>query len=238
MSKMGYSAMMLIRSQLVGLAGTRLQSACTIALRYLAVRRQFSELPSTAPSSSSAGSGGAVAGEETVVLDYQSVQMRTIPLLATAYALHFTGKAMALMHEQFMAEVNEGGTNSRQAQTHAMGSALKCAAYTLATDGVEALRRACGGHGYSALSGLTDLVTNTAAGFTTEGDAFMLIQQTSRYLLRAIRAVVDLDERKQRGESDQNQQAAQTAYPGTEHLRALSELDGAGSRCAAGSAAD
>jgi acyl-CoA oxidase len=50
------------------------QGALTIAVRYSAYRQQF----------------GPAGGAEIAVLDYQSQQLKLMPMLATCYALHFT----------------------------------------------------------------------------------------------------------------------------------------------------
>lgn len=49
----------------------------------------------------------------------------------------------------------------------------------IASDGMEAARRACGGHGYSLLSGLPTTFTHYVQNVTWEGDNnVMLLQAT------------------------------------------------------------
>ena len=55
-----------------------LKGAVTIAVRYSAHRQQF----------------GPADGAEISVLDYPSQQLKLMPMLATAYALHFTRTAL------------------------------------------------------------------------------------------------------------------------------------------------
>ena len=50
---------------------------------------------------------------------------------------------------------------------------------TLASDGMEAARRACGGHGYSLLSGLPTLFTHYVQNVTWEGDNNVMLLQVS-----------------------------------------------------------
>ena len=50
---------------------------------------------------------------------------------------------------------------------------------TLASDGMEAARRACGGHGYSLLSGLPTLFTHYVQNVTWEGDNSVMLLQVS-----------------------------------------------------------
>eukprot|EP00611_Tribonema_gayanum_P001472 TRINITY_DN11077_c0_g1_i2.p1 TRINITY_DN11077_c0_g1~~TRINITY_DN11077_c0_g1_i2.p1 ORF type:complete len:245 (+),score=104.06 TRINITY_DN11077_c0_g1_i2:437-1171(+) len=71
-----------VRANLVIKASTSLARALTIAIRFSAVRRQ--------------GFAGeaATADNERPVLDYPTQQRGLFPLLAYAYALHFTGERM------------------------------------------------------------------------------------------------------------------------------------------------
>lgn len=48
------------------------------------------------------------------------------------------------------------------------------------TQGAEICRRACGGHGYSKLSGLPKLVTEVTASCTYEGENTVLYLQVAR----------------------------------------------------------
>jgi acyl-CoA oxidase len=74
---------------------------------------------------------------------------------------------------------------------HATSCALKAYASTLAGEGLETCRRACGGHGYSSFSGIGSWYADYLPTLTWEGDNYMLTQQVSRYLLKSARAVLD-----------------------------------------------
>lgn len=50
---------------------------------------------------------------------------------------------------------------------------------SLAADGIESARRTCGGHGYSALSGLPRLFASYVQNVTWEGDNNVLYLQVS-----------------------------------------------------------
>ena len=61
---------------------------------------------------------------------------------------------------------------------------MQAVSTTLASDGMEAARRACGGHGYSLLSGLPTVFTHYVQNVTWEGDNnVMLLQVRLRNLL-------------------------------------------------------
>jgi acyl-CoA oxidase len=68
-----YSVMMDIRTQLVQHSGLTLQRALLIGMRYSAVRRQFKNT-----------SGSK---QETKLIDYQTQQMKHLPLLGCAYGM-------------------------------------------------------------------------------------------------------------------------------------------------------
>jgi acyl-CoA oxidase len=128
-------------------------------VRYAAVRRQFQDRDSTDSS-----------GTENQVLNYTMVQFRLLPLLASTFALHFTGKAMMAQYQENQQKMqsDEGkADNSRGpgpeethshsdllADLHATSCGLKALGSTTAAEGLEVCRRACGGHGYSSFGGI------------------------------------------------------------------------------------
>jgi hypothetical protein len=56
----------------------------------------------------------------------------------------------------------------------------------MAASGIETLRLACGGHGYSSFSGLGDAYCSYVATCTAEGDNFLLKQQTAFFLTKTL----------------------------------------------------
>merc|ERR1712070_1320262 len=146
--------------------------------RYCAVRRQFAD--KDAP----------IIEErkpvETQVLNYSMVQYRLLPIVATAYAFHFTGAAMYKQYEHNMALMKKGDF-SLLADTHASSSALKSLSTITAAQAIEDCRRACGGHGYSMASGMASQYADYLPQVTWEGDSYMLTQQTARYLMKIFR---------------------------------------------------
>jgi acyl-CoA oxidase len=157
-----YGTMTWVRSTIVLMAGSTLARGVTVAIRYTAIRRQFQDRD-TPPH--------LIGKGENQVLDYTMVQYRLLPLLASTFALHFTGKGMMKMYKQRQAmlanstEGNElaqsgsskGGAGPEEISTgsdfmadlHATSCGLKALGSTIAGEGLETCRRACGGHGYS-----------------------------------------------------------------------------------------
>ena len=199
-----YGTLTWVRSTIVMQAGSVLARGVTIATRYCAVRRQFQDRD-------------APVGEaETPVLNYTMVQIRLLPLLAATFALHFTGKSMMNMYQENQKKISQGnGTNDSNkrgagpeeiqsgsdmlADLHASSCALKSLSSSIAAEGLEVCRRACGGHGYSSFRQVTHTFcnaksyTNLCSGIgpwyadylpttTWEGDNYMLTQQVARYV--------------------------------------------------------
>lgn len=158
-------------------ARTILARATTIAIRYCAVRRQFRPR------------GKDAALDETAVLDYPTVQIRLFPLLATTFALHYTGKMMGLIYDRTRLDVETKADLSGLDDLHALSSGLKSLSTELATEGMETCRRAMGGHGYGGASGLVSMNADYLSKPTVEGDNWMITQQMARYLLKKAKLI-------------------------------------------------
>ncbi|XP_058144216.1 peroxisomal acyl-coenzyme A oxidase 2 isoform X2 [Dasypus novemcinctus] len=146
----------------------QLQKACVIAIRYSVVRRQSRLRPSD---------------PEAKILDYQTQQQKLFPPLAMAYAFHFTGLSImeffkcshdAILNKDF----------DLLPELHALSAGLKALMTDLCVQAAEMCRRACGGHGYSMLSGLPSVVTTLIAACTYEGENTVLYLQTARFLVK------------------------------------------------------
>ena len=168
--KIGYGTMIKIRSGIVEGASDALARACTIAIRYSAVRRQ--------------GTRSGPDGGEIAVLDYSMQQHRLLVLLATAYAFHFTGSYMMDLYNRLQADLEDNDL-SVLPEVHATSAGLKSMTTTVTADGIEEARRACGGHGFSQFSGLPYLYTWYVPAVTYEGDNIVLALQTARYLIKS-----------------------------------------------------
>jgi acyl-CoA oxidase len=169
-----YGTLTFIRSHIVLASGSVLARGVTIAVRYTAIRRQFQDRD-------------APAGEigENPVLNYKMVQIRLLPLLAASFALHFTGRGMIALYEENQKRMNADpqASDSKRApgpeelnpgtdllaDLHATSCALKAYCSTVAGEGLEVCRRACGGHGYSSFSGLGSFYADYLPTLTWEG---------------------------------------------------------------------
>ncbi|KAH7354967.1 acyl-CoA dehydrogenase/oxidase C-terminal [Rhexocercosporidium sp. MPI-PUGE-AT-0058] len=168
-----YGSLTQVRASIVMHARLVLARAVTIAVRYLSICRQFRDRD---------GSG---TGDEMAVLDYPTVQIRVLPLLATTYALHYSGRAMAELYSSTRKGI-VGGDFSKLADLHSTSSGLKSLCTTLATDGIETCRRALGGQGFGGGSGLILLNNDYLSKPTVEGDNWMITQQTAAHLIKKV----------------------------------------------------
>lgn len=74
-----------------------------------------------------------------------------------------------------------------QKQLHALACCLKAVATSDASLGIEELRLACGGHGYSDSSNLPTTYGLVTAMCTYEGENTVMLLQTARYLVKSWR---------------------------------------------------
>ncbi|KAJ7317100.1 hypothetical protein JRQ81_003262 [Phrynocephalus forsythii] len=171
--KINYLTMMVVRTQILQAEVVPLlMKACTIAIRYSAVRRQ-SELKPGDP--------------ESKILDYQTQQQKLLPQLATAYAFFFVGEYLLEIFNKGYRETKEGIFDMLP-ELHALTSGIKVIATDYSSLGAEVCRKACGGHGYSLLSGLPFLCTRVLASCTYEGENTVLLLQTARFLIKCLGA--------------------------------------------------
>ena len=172
-----YSTMTRNRSIIVLNARLALARAVTVAVRYLAIRRQFTDKDNPG------------AELEVPGLDYSTVQIRVLPLLATTFALHYSGRAMWQLYERSQTHQELDGDRETLAELHSTSSGLKSLATGLTADGIEVCRRAMGGHGYMASSGLVQLLVDYSSKPTVEGDNWMITQQVAQYLVKKAKEI-------------------------------------------------
>uniref|UniRef100_A0A8C7E9Y7 Acyl-coenzyme A oxidase n=1 Tax=Nothoprocta perdicaria TaxID=30464 RepID=A0A8C7E9Y7_NOTPE len=149
-----------------------LMKACTIAIRYSAVRRQSKLKPGE---------------QEAKILDYQTQQQKLLPQLATAYAFHFINTYLHELFNKGYQDIQAKNFDSLP-ELHAFSSGFKALITQHCTSGVEICLRACGGHGYSLLSGLPSLYTRIIASCIYEGENTVLLLQTARFLIKCFMA--------------------------------------------------
>jgi acyl-CoA oxidase len=168
-----YGSLTYVRANIVMHARLVLARAVTVAVRYLSIRHQFPSRDNPSPN-----------GPEEAVLNYPTVQIRILPLLATTFALHYTGAAMSALYKSTRQDISRGDFTAL-VDLHST-SGLKSLCTTLAADGIETCRRAMGGHGFGGGSGLIQLNADYLSKPTVEGDNWMITQQTASHLLKKV----------------------------------------------------
>jgi len=172
-----YLTMMMARAGAIGEAGGKLSIACTIAARYSCVRHQgFVDSSATA----------SFTAKEFAVIDYQVQRYRVLKQVAVAYCLKAVGAQMGLAMDDLQRRARSGGRLDDLQEMHATAAGLKGMSTKMAADGMEDLRKACGGHGYLMNSGIASLVGDYVWKVTAEGDFVVMTLQTARYLLKAL----------------------------------------------------
>ncbi|CAO3664028.1 unnamed protein product [Umbelopsis ramanniana] len=177
-SKLSYGSMVKLRAGMVPDAGWKLAQAATVAVRYCTVRRQFqpanlnkADAPNNAP--------------ESQVISYSGLQHRLFPLISVAYGLIITGFSVTKLFDE-MTEQLESENATLLPQVHVLTCGLKSWGTRRSCDGIEECRKAMGGHGYSAFSGLSDLFASYIPSNTYEGDNWILTQQVARFLVKEL----------------------------------------------------
>ncbi|KAI9142566.1 hypothetical protein BKA69DRAFT_260176 [Paraphysoderma sedebokerense] len=167
-----YSTLLQMRAGIVMGGVQALSRAATIVARYSVIRRQFPSPNSTT---------------EVQIINYQSQLNKILIPLATAFACQFTGNQINhLVNQMHLTNSKEKLIKDVLPGLHATSSGLKVLVSTLCSDMLENLRRACGGHGFSRMSGLPDLFCTYVQMYTVEGENSVLTQQTVRYLLKRL----------------------------------------------------
>eukprot|EP00697_Spironema_sp_BW2_P003151 gnl/Spiro4/14217_TR7641_c0_g1_i1.p1 gnl/Spiro4/14217_TR7641_c0_g1~~gnl/Spiro4/14217_TR7641_c0_g1_i1.p1 ORF type:complete len:680 (+),score=124.87 gnl/Spiro4/14217_TR7641_c0_g1_i1:32-2041(+) len=172
-----YVTMVQTRASIVQGSGVSLARAVTIACRYSAVR-----------TIASTDADGFIV-DRTHVIDFTTQQARLFSHLAAAYAFWFTSRAMNELYIAFLARSRDPSNPSAfdiLPLVHATSSGLKAITTSYASAAIEDCRRACGGHGFSDACGIGKLYLDFVPACTYEGDNFVLLQQTGRYLLKSL----------------------------------------------------
>jgi acyl-CoA oxidase len=128
------------------------KSGLTIAIRYGDKRKQF----------------GPEGSAEVPILNYRTHQRRLMPLLANAYALHFS---LRYLTERFIAR-----TENDMQEIEGLAAGMKAFATWNTTATLQECREACGGKGYLSENRIERLKNDTDIYTTFEGDNTVLLQ--------------------------------------------------------------
>jgi len=132
------------------------KSGLTIAIRYGDQRKQF----------------GPEGAAEVPILNYRTHQRRLMPLLANAYALHFS---LNYLTERFLQR-----TEDDMQEIEALAAGLKSIATWNTTHTLQECRECCGGKGYLAENRIAALKNDSDIYTTFEGDNTVLMQLVAK----------------------------------------------------------
>ncbi|KAF0692312.1 Aste57867_16601 [Aphanomyces stellatus] len=178
--KLVYFTMVKVRVFIAWLCFRCVGLTVTIGTRFSAARMQ----------------GSSAKGKvENQVLDYENQQLTMFPMIALSYASLFTWREMDKIYNT-MVEQLDGVLEHEHlfmlGQLHASTSGLKALLTEEAANGMERIRRACGGHGYSAASNLPYIFQVFIGACTFEGTKDVLVQQHAAFLLKCLHFPVPL----------------------------------------------
>jgi acyl-CoA oxidase len=127
---------------------------------------------------------------EKSIIDYQVQRYRVFRQLALSYAIKFTGSSML---KRFQSLDGIGGLKNLDSlpEIAAISGGLKGLCTFLAWQGIEDLRKCCGGNGYLMSSGLAPLAANYVWQTTAEGDWTLLMLSTAQFLLKSLRNAIE-----------------------------------------------
>lgn len=180
MAQLAYGALVFVRTSIIRESAETCKKALTIAIRYCCVRRQFGTIPDD--------ESNAI---EQPIMNLATHKQRLIPLLAVAYAMHFTGSETTRIYHELMAILSTakpGDARMKQAlealkECHGTSAGVKAHCTWKTAEIIDQCRQACGGQGYSSYAGLASLYADFVVQCTWEGDNTVLTLQAGRYLM-------------------------------------------------------
>ncbi len=174
--KLAYFTMVATRNMIINTVSFQLARAATIAIRYSTVREQGVKFENNA--------------QEVPIMDYKHQQHRLLTIMSKAFALMFTAKSCDVIYHDTATRQSEGD-NTTLPYCHITMAGMKAYATQVASDGAEDARKCCGGHGFSMLSGMPDIVATVTPCATLEGENYVMYQQVARYLMKQATIVKD-----------------------------------------------
>jgi flavocytochrome c len=177
--KATYATMMFTRAYMVRIAGGRLAIAATIATRYSCVRTQGFINTKTKN----------YLDAEVQLIDHQIQRYRVLKQVAFSFAVKISGKwLMDALDKMAGGELGAKVVDEKMLpEMFTTSAGLKGYVTYRVWEGMEDLRKSCGGNGYLMNSGMTSLPMDYAWQTTAEGDYVVMMLQASRYILKAVK---------------------------------------------------
>ncbi|XP_053957915.1 probable peroxisomal acyl-coenzyme A oxidase 1 [Anastrepha ludens] len=163
-----YGTMVFVRVMIVRDVSFGLLQAATIATRYSAVRRQSPIAPDQ---------------PEPQILDHTTQQAKLFPQIAKGIFFRIAADVIWVKYQSVIKEL-DAGERRNLPELHALSCCLKAVCSSEAEEGVEILRKSCGGHGYLSSSNFPQIYGVVTATCTYEGENTVLLLQTARFLIK------------------------------------------------------
>ena len=160
----------LVRGRLSVIFGSEInaRNCLTIALRYAGLRKQF---------------GGQV---EKPIINYQTHRQRLVIGLSKVMGIRCGSMIVSDMYDDIRQLLDKDPESDEVNELHSLLSAMKVIGATMATGITQDCRMACGGHGFSSYSAIGKYRGYQDVHNTWEGDNYVLIQQTGKYILKIL----------------------------------------------------
>jgi alkylation response protein AidB-like acyl-CoA dehydrogenase len=170
--KVGYSAMMLIRIQLIDSISALLIKPLLIAMRYGYFRTQFKSLPNSQ--------------DERRIFDYQATQEKLVVCLSVAWVSRFISRKCTKMYEEMLDQIKNKNKFTKMKDLHSLLCALKAYYMEEILQQVYTMRELTGGHGYLSVNEITEILEMISPNVTLEGDACVMYQQTAKDIFKSV----------------------------------------------------
>ena len=159
--------MLVVRIGLLQSSAVYLGKSVAIAARYSNIRTQFKD----------------ESGKEITIIDYQLQRQKILTQLAKAYAMQITYQKLRKFVENVFKQAEKHNFSNLK-EAHILLAGGK-AMYTDWTQfGILKMVQACGGHGYSAYSGITTQFGLQSPNSILEGDNNVLFLQVAKFMLK------------------------------------------------------
>jgi alkylation response protein AidB-like acyl-CoA dehydrogenase len=183
--------MLSVRARIVKNSSYVLARAVVIAIRYSLKRRQGIAMSSNftfhRKGDNNNISNDNIVREEQPVLLYKQQQRTLFPLLSLVYALYCVGNETWDMYNQHISSPDDA---SLLAELHCTSSGLKAWITQRVSEGMEACRQCCGGHGFLSSAGFQELMLSYLPFKTLEGTKEILNIQLGKWLVGIVGQII------------------------------------------------
>jgi len=122
--------------------------------------------------------------DENLIVDYQLQQYRLMPYLSNNLAMSSAFNFCIQIYSEILPTMKKNPECGEGAEFHAILCCLKSLSTWYGRDSIQSCRECVGGQGYSSYSGLPRIRAGDDIQVTWEGDNYVIIQQTAKFILK------------------------------------------------------